>query len=345
MASASFASETYAGAHPAVLDAVLDASRRGHLAPYGDDPLTAALQARVEELFGAGTAMLLTFNGTAANVLGLGAVLAPHEAVVCPETAHLHQDECGAFERVLGRKLITVATPDGKLTPALLERQLQRAGQTRAVQPRVVSVTQCTELGTCYGVEELRALADAAHAHDLLVHVDGARLANAAVFLGTDLRGASRDCGADVVSLGCTKNGGLGADVMLVCSPGLVQELRFLQKQLMQVAAKTRFLAAQALALLGEELWRANAEHANAMAARLAAQLADVPGVRITRPVEANSVFAAIDAAACARLRERFSFYVWDEAIGEVRWTCSWDTDPASVDALAAAVRREHGTT
>jgi threonine aldolase len=337
-----FASEAYAGAHPAVLQAVVEANAHGPAAPYGEDAFTAALRTRVAELFGEGTEAILLLNGTSANVIGLGAVLAPHEAVICPDCAHVHQDECGAFERVAGRKLLPVPAPDGKLARAPMEELLARVGQTRAVQPRAISVSQCTEVGTCYRLDELHALVGAAHDRGLLVHMDGARLANAAAFLGTDLRRASRDCGVDVLSLGLTKNGALGAELLLVFDPDLVQELRFAQKQLMQVAAKMRFLAAQATALLTGDLWRDNAVHANAMAARLAAQLDSVPGVRITRPVEANSVFATIDPAACSSLRERFHFYVWDEITCEVRWTCSWDTEPTAVDGLAAAVRRAH---
>jgi threonine aldolase len=304
----SFASETYAGAHPAVLGAVAAASRRGELAPYGEDPLTLALREQMRERFGADTETLLTFTGTSANLVALGALLAPHDAVVCPESAHVHQDECGAFERLLGRKLLVVPSEDGKLAPDALERRLGRSGLTQAPQPRVVSISQCTELGTCYAPDELRALADVAHAHGLLVHADGARLANAAAFLGTDLRGASRDCGVDALSLGLTKIGGLCADAVLLFGAPVVQELRYLQKQLLQVASKMRFLAAQALALLEDDLWRTTAGHANAMARRLAEQVADVPGVQIARPVEANSVFARVDPAACARLRKRFHY-------------------------------------
>lgn len=333
-----FASETYAGAHPAVLDAVREASA-GQLDPYGEDPLTAEVRARFEALFGTGAESFLVFNGTAANVAALGAVLAPHEAVICAESAHLHEDECGAFERLLGRKLLTVPSADGKLTPAAVEGQLRRLGQTRAVQPRVISVTQPTELGTAYGVEELSELAEFAHSRDLLVHADGARLANAAAHLGTDLGGASTACGVDLLSLGFTKLGGLCADAVVLRAPWRAQEARFLQKQLMQVGSKTRFLAAQVLALLDGELWRRNAAHANAMAARLAAGVEGAAGVDLTHPVEANSVFAVLDPALRRRLGRDFHFYDWDEARGEVRWVCSWNTEPAAVEALIAAVQ------
>lgn len=334
------ASETFAGAHPAVLDAVREANR-GEQSPYGEDELSAALAARFEALFGPGLTSFLVFNGTAANVAALGAVTLPHEAIVCAETAHLHEDECGALERVLGRKLLTVAGRDGKLTPAAVEGALGRAGQTRAVQPRVLSLTQSTELGTTYAPADLRRLCEFAHERGLLVHLDGARLANAAAFLGVDLAAASRAAGVDLLSLGFTKLGGLCADAVLLFCGELVQEPRFLQKQLMQVGSKMRFLAAQGLALLEDDLWRRNAEHANAMARRLAAGVEGVPGLTVTRPVEANSVFAVLDPEARRRLQRDFEFYLWDQDRGEVRWICSWNTEAAAVDRLVEAVRRE----
>jgi threonine aldolase len=337
-----FASETYAGAHPAVL-AALAAANFGAEDPYGEDELTAALAARLGELFGPAAAVLPVFTGTAANLVALGAALAPHEAVLCARSAHLNEDECGAIERLLGRKLLLVPDQQGKLTPAALRGALGRRGETRAVQPRVVSITQSTELGTTYSVAELTELCAFAHEQELLVHVDGARLANAAAFLGTDLAGASRAAGVDLLSLGFTKLGGLAADAVLIFAPELVQEPRFLQKQLMQVASKTRFLSAQLLALLDGELWRRNAEHANAMARRLAAGIEGLGGVSVVRPVEANSVFAALAPAARRRLARDFHFYVWDESRDEVRWTCSWDTEAEAVDRLVEAIRRECG--
>lgn len=340
MRGAIFASETYSGAHPAVLDAIAVANR-GPSRPYGEDDFTAALRERLEALFGAGADAFAVFNGTAANVAALGAVLAPQEAVVCAASAHLHEDECGAFERLLGRKLLVVPGDDGKLTAAAVEAALRRLGETRAVQPRVISITQSTELGTTYRPAELAELRELAHANGLLVHLDGARLANAAAFLGTGPDQAAG--GADLLSLGFTKLGGLGADVVLLRVSPSAQEPRFLQKQLLQAGAKSRFLAAQLIALLDGDLWLANAAHANAMAQRLLAGIEPLPGVTVTRPVEANSVFASLAPAARERLLEDFHFYLWDEASGEVRWTCSWDTDPAAVDALVAAIRRECG--
>jgi threonine aldolase len=322
--------------------AAVTAANAGVQDPYGEDELTAALAARCEDLFGPATACLPVFNGSAANIVALGGVTLPHEAVICAASAHLNEDECGAIERLLGRKLLTVPAAAGKLTPEAVAATLGRGGQTRAVQPRVVSVTQSTELGTTYTAAELTALCDIAHDHGLLVHVDGARLANAAAFLGTGLAGASH-AGVDLLSLGFTKLGGICADLVLLFSAELVQEPRFLHKQLLQAGSKTRFLSAQALALLDGDLCLRNAEHANAMALRLAAGVADVPGVRLSWPVESNSVFASIPPPARQRLGREFHFYDWDEARGEVRWTCSWNTELETVDRLIAAVQRECG--
>lgn len=342
MSGGIFASETHAGAHPAVAEAIV-AANQGIASPYGEDELSAVLGRRLEADFGPLIDSFLVLNGTAANLAALGAVLAPHEAVVCGDCAHLHEDECGAFERLLGRKLLTVPDRDGKLDPDAVSSALGRGGLTRAVQPRVLSLTQSTELGTTYDPTELRTLCEFAHERGLLVHLDGARLANAAAFLGTDLAGASRAAGVDLLSLGLSKVGGLAADVVLLFTPPVIQESRFLQKQLLQSVAKSRFLAAQALALLEGDLWLANAANSNAMARRLADGLVDVPGLEITRPVEANSVFAIMPSGTWERLEERFHFDLWDAARGEVRMTCAWNTEPGAVDDLAAAIRAECG--
>lgn len=339
MESGSFASETYAGGHPAVVDAVT-AANEDVAAPYGEDAVTRALATRCDELFGPTAACFPVLNGTAANVIALGAVTLPHQAVVCAASAHINEDECGALERILGRKLIPVPASAGKLTPEAVAASLGRVGQTRAVQPRVVSITQCTELGTTYTHQELRQLCEFAHAAGLLVHVDGARLANAAAFLGVGLGEASRAAGVDLVSLGFTKIGALCADAVLLFTADLVQEPRFLQKQLMQVASKTRFLSAQALAMLDGELWRRNAGHANSMAQRLAAGIAGLASVDVLWPVEANSVFAQVPREARERLQRDFHFHVWNEARDEVRWTCSWNTEPEAVDRLVLAIRQ-----
>jgi threonine aldolase len=258
----------------------------------------------------------------------------PYEAVVCADTAHIEQDECGAPEHALGVKLMTVPAADGKLAPASIDPLLGRIGMARAVQPRVVSISQATELGTTYASAELRELADHVHARGLLLHVDGARLANAAAWLGCDLREAA--AGADVVSLGFTKNGALGAELVVYLGGAAPPGLAHRHKQTMQVAGKMRFLAAQVDALLEDDLWHANAASANAMARRLARRIDGV--VVVTRPVEANSVFFTLATAARRAGEADHRLLLWDEHAGEVRVTCSWDTREQEVDALADAV-------
>jgi threonine aldolase len=328
-----FASDNYAGVLPQVLEAIT-AANGGHAVSYGGDEWTARVEGLFRDHFGPEATTALVFNGTGANVVALQALTRPYEACICASTAHLNVDECGAPERVAGLKLLTVDTPDGKLTPALVEPRLVRFGDEHAVQPRVVSITQSTELGTLYTADEIAALADQAHERGMLLHIDGARLSNAAAALDVPLRAITTDAGADAVSFGGTKNGMLLGEAVVFLRAGLGGEVAFLRKQSMQLASKMRFLAAQFEALLTD--WRTPAAHANAMAARLAGAVARVDGVEITQRVEANAVFAVLPAAATAWLQERWRFYVWNETTGEVRWMCSWDTTEDDVDAFAA---------
>jgi threonine aldolase len=335
-----FGSDNHAGVLPAVLEAIA-AANVDHAPSYGADAWTARAEARFRAHFGEQARAFLVFNGTAANVVGLRAMLRPYEAVVCADTAHLNVDECGAPEWNAGIKLLAVATPDGKLTPELIRPKLVRFGDEHAVQPRVLSITQSTEMGTVYSLAEVRALADLAHEQGLLLHVDGARLANAAASLGVPLRALTTDAGVDALSFGGTKNGLLAGEAIVLLRPGLGDAMAFLRKQSMQLASKMRFLAAQFDALLDGDRWLEPARHANAMATRLARALEETGGVTITQPVQANAVFAILPPGAAERLRERFYFYTWDERTGEVRWMCSWDTTEADVDAFAAAVAEE----
>jgi threonine aldolase len=333
-----FASDNAATVHPEVLAAIARVNV-GHAFGYGHDDFSRRVEGLIAEQFGPDARAFLVFNGTAANVLSLRAACKPWEAVICADTAHLNVDEGGAPEAIAGVKLLTVASEHGKLTPGEVERRIERVGDEHAVQPRVVSISQCTELGTVYTPAETGVLADLAHARGLLLHVDGARLCNAAAALGVPLRAVTTDPGVDVVSFGGTKNGLLAAEAVVFVSPTLAEGFRYLRKQSLQLASKMRFLAAQFEALLTDRLWLRCAEHSNAMAARLARGVGGVPGVRITRPVQTNAVFASLPADARAALHDRFAFYTWDEAAGEVRWMCSWDTTEDDVDALAEAVR------
>jgi threonine aldolase len=332
-----FASDNYAGVLPEVLAAIA-AVNEGHAPAYGNDEHTARLSERMRAELGEHAETFLALNGTGANVVGLRSMLRPWQGVVCAETAHLNVDEGGAPEAVAGIKLLQVPTPDGKLTPELVAGRIARIGDEHAIQPGAISVTQSTELGTVYTVEELTALASLAHENGMLLHVDGARLANAAAALAVPLRAITTDAGADVVSFGGTKAGLLLGEAIVVLRPELVPSLPYLRKQSMQLASKMRFVAAQFEALLTDELWRRAAGHANAMAARLAAAVAAVPGVTITQPVQANAVFALLPPGVAERAMEAFAFYVWDERTGEVRWMCSWDTTEEDVDAFAGAI-------
>jgi threonine aldolase len=335
-----FASDNYAGVLPQVLDAIA-AANTGHAVSYGGDEWTARVEELFRSHFGEQANAALVFNGTGANVVALQALTRPYEAAICASTAHLNVDECGAPERVAGLKLLTVDTPDGKLTPSLVDPRLVRFGDEHAVQPRVVSITQSTELGTLYTPQEIAALAEQAHERGMLLHVDGARLANAAAALDVPLRAITTDVGVDAVSFGGTKNGMLLGEAIVFLRAGLGGEVAFLRKQSMQLASKMRFLAAQFEALLAD--WRTPAAHANAMAARLADAVSRIEGVRITQRVQANGVFAVLPAAATSWLQERWRFYVWDENSGEVRWMCSWDTTEDDVDEFAADVARALG--
>jgi threonine aldolase len=331
-----FASDNSATIHPDVLAAIARVNV-GHTFGYGHDDYTLSVQERVAHEFGPDASAFFVFNGTGANVVSLRAACRRFEGVICAETAHLNVDECGAPEAIAGLKLLLAPGVDGKLTPAAVESRIARIGDEHAVQPRAVSISQCTELGTLYTVAEMRELADVAHERDLVLHVDGARLSNAAAALGVSLAQGAR--GADVVSFGGTKNGLLGAEAVVLLNPQLARDFLYIRKQSMQLASKMRFLAAQFDALLTDELWLRCADNANAMASRLAGALGGVPGLTITRPVETNAVFATLPPPVIESLQRDFPFYTWDEAAGEVRWMCSWDTTEEDVDTFAAAVR------
>ncbi|MGO9499146.1 MAG: threonine aldolase family protein [Solirubrobacteraceae bacterium] len=331
-----FASDNSATIHPDVLAAIARVNV-GHTFGYGHDDYTLSVEARVAHTFGPDASAFFVFNGTGANVVSLRAACRRFEGVICTETAHLNVDECGAPEAIAGLKLLLAPGVHGKLTPEAVESRITRVGDEHAVQPHAVSISQCTELGTLYTVAEIRELADLAHEHDLVLHIDGARLSNAAAALGVSL--AEVADGADVVSFGGTKNGLLGAEAVVLLNPLLAHDFLYIRKQSMQLASKMRFLAAQFDALLTDDLWLVCAGNANAMAARLAGALSDVPGVRITRPVETNAVFATLPAPVIESLQHDFPFYTWDERAGEVRWMCSWDTTADDVDECAAAVR------
>ncbi|MBO0926623.1 low specificity L-threonine aldolase [Cellulomonas sp. zg-ZUI199] len=338
-----FASDNYAGVHPEVLAAVA-AANVGHTPAYGDDPWTERLQEVVRAHLGDAAVAYPVLNGTGANVVALQAMLPRWGAVVCAETAHVNTDENGAPERVGGLKLLTVPTPDGRLTPDLVARQAWGFGDVHRAQPGVVSLTQATELGTVYTPDAVRELCDQAHALGMRVHVDGSRIANAAAHLGLPLRALTTDCGVDVLSLGGTKNGLLLGEAVVVLDPGAVDGVEYLRKAGMQLASKMRFVSAQLVALYEGDLWLRSAQRANAMAARLRAGL-DALGLDITLPTEANGVFVRLPRPVAAALRRTWRFYDWDVADGTVRLMCAFDTTEQDVDDLLAALGEALGGT
>ncbi|MEX0168881.1 threonine aldolase family protein [Streptomyces sp. LMG1-1-1.1] len=335
-----FASDNYAGAHPEVL-AALALANDGHQVAYGEDQYTEHLQRIMHSHFGPTAEAFPVFNGTGANVTALQALTDRWGAVICAESAHINVDEGGAPERMGGLKLLTVPTPDGKLTPELIDRQAWGWEDEHRAMPQVVSITQNTELGTVYTVEEIRAIVEHAHSKGMKVHLDGARIANAAASLDVPMRAFTNAVGVDVISYGGTKNGMLFGEAVVVLNPDAVSHMKHLRKLSMQLASKMRFVSVQLEALLAKDLWLRNARHANAMAQRLAAGVREVDGVEILYPVQANAVFARLPHEVTRRLQERFRFYFWDESAGDVRWMCAFDTTEDDVDAFLQALKEE----
>lgn len=339
MAGRDFASDNHAGVHPEVLEA-LAAVNADHLHSYGADPHTERAAGMVRDLLG-DVEVYFVFNGTAANALSAAAVCRPHQAVICADTAHFHHDECGATERFAGCRVLAVPSNErGKLTPESLEAIPGGHAEPHQNVPRLLSITQATELGTVYTAEEVRAVAGAAHERGLAVHMDGARLANAAASLGVPLRAFTGEAGVDVLSFGATKNGAMMAEAVVFFDRSLAAEFPYIRKQGLQLASKMRFVSAQFEALLTDDLWLRSAGHANRMARLLAAEVRGIPGVELIQPVDANGVFARLPKASIEPLQEEHFFYVWDEAAGEVRWMTAFDTTEEDVRAFAAAIRQ-----
>jgi threonine aldolase len=335
----SFASDNNAGVHPEVLKAI-GAANQGHVVGYGDDAYTHSAQELFKKQLGEDIEVFFVFNGTAANCLSLKALTDSYHAVICAEGAHIYVDECGAPEKFTGCKLVPIAAKNGKLTVEAVRSAYHGVGDEHHVQPRVISITQATEVGTVYKPTEIRDLANFAHGHAMFLHVDGARIANAVAALGLSLRQATRDLGIDVLSFGATKNGALGAEAVVFFNPELAANFKFYRKQGMQLASKMRFISAQFQALFTNDLWLQNARHANRMAQLLKREISKIPQAKIIYNVEANGVFAQIPRKAIAKLQKRYFFYVWNEAQSVVRWMCSWDTTADDVKQFAEFVKR-----
>lgn len=335
-----FGSDNHSGFSPEVLQA-LTAANSEHALAYGDDEITARLEQLIRDTFGPQARVYLVFNGTGANVLGIDAMCNSHEAVVCAETAHINVDECGAPQRVVGCRLLTVDTPDGKLTPALVKTRLHGFGFEHHSQPKAISISQPTELGTLYTLEEIRALANLAHEHGMFLHVDGARLANAAVALGCTFKEMTTDCGVDVLSFGGTKNGLLMGESCVLLNPVLDVDMKYRRKQMTQLGSKMRFMAAQMECYIESGMWRRNAEHSNRMAQLLRCEVEKVEGVKIMYSVQVNSVFAQLPCEVWHRLQQRYFFYDWDEEQNVVRWMCSFDTTEQDIHNFVNALKEE----
>ncbi len=325
----SFASDNYSGIHPEILEAIQHANKQ-HEVSYGDDFYTKKALELFQNLFG-NVKVLYVFNGTGANIISLKCCLLPFQAVICTETAHINSDECGAPTQNIGSSLITLSTPDGKLTPELIKPLLNRKGNVHNTQPKVISISQSTELGTVYSIAELTKLCSFAHENDLLVHLDGARISNAVATLGVSLKEATVDCGVDIMSFGGTKNGLMIGEAVLIFNDKLKENAPYFQKQTAQLFSKNRFIAAQFIALLSNDLWKKMALHSNHMARLLASEVSKINGVKITRSVDANALFAIIPTHAIEPLRNKYHFYTWDEQSTELRWMCSFDTTEAEV--------------
>ena len=339
MSKRSFASDNNAGVHPEIIDA-LRAANEGHVVAYGDDPFTARATKVFQKHFGRDVAVFFVFGGTGANVLGLKAITNSYEAVVCAETAHINVDECGAPEKFTGCKLLSVKTPDGKLRPDDIKPFLHGVGFEHHVQPRVISVSQATEMGTVYSKSELKTLARFAHDHNMLLHVDGARIANAAVSLNASFKEITVDSGVDVLSFGGAKNGMMYGEAVVFFDKKRAIDFKYIRKQGMHLPSKMRFISAQFETLLGTDLWRRSAAHANRMARVLASELEKIPQIKITQPVEANGVFAEIPAKFVPALQKKYFFYIWNEETSECRFMASFDTTEEDVRDFVALVRK-----
>ena len=333
-----FGSDNHSGVHPDVLKAIAEVNV-DHAMAYGEDEYSAKVEQLFKQYFGTDASVYFAFNGTGANVLCLDAMTSSHHAVVCADTAHIHVDECGAPQRITGAKLLTIKTPDGKLTPELVKTQLHGFGFQHHSQPKVVSIAQPTELGTLYTLNEIKALADLAHQYNMYLHIDGARFANAAVALGCTFKQMTIDLGVDALSFGGTKNGLMIGEAVVLLNPKLNEDFLYRRKQAMQLCSKMRFIAAQFKAYFTDDLWKRNAEHSNAMARQLYDAIKDEKGLDVVYPVQANGVFVRLPRQVWTELQKHYFFYDWDEDDNVVRFMCSFDTTAEDIDLFAHTLK------
>lgn len=335
-----FASDNWSGVSPQVMEALLQANQLHHPAYGEEDPLMRQAEKRFQEVFETDCKIFFVYNGTGANVLAVQHLLKSWQAVVAPHSAHLNEDEGGAPEKFTGGKILTVDCPDGKIKPEQVKPFLSSIGFQHHVQPKLITISQVTEMGTLYSVSEIKALADFAHQHQMYLHVDGARIANAAEALGVSFSEMITQTGVDVLSFGGTKNGLMFGEAVVFLKPELAEGFEYNRKQGMQLASKMRFISAQFMAYLENELWKDNAQKANAMAKLLADELSKIEGISLSRPTEANGVFAIIPQVVIPSLQQEYFFHIWNESRSEVRLMCSFDTTPEDVMGFVAAAKR-----
>jgi threonine aldolase len=335
-----FASDNNAGVHPKIMEAI-QAVNFGHTIAYGDDPYTTEAITLFNTHFGDKIDVYFVFNGTAANVLGIKALTDSYHSIICSDLAHLHVDECGAPEKYTGCKLLTVSSPDGKLNAEGIGAHLHGFDFEHHSQPKLISITQSTEMGTVYRIEEINKIAELAHSHNMYLHVDGARIANAAAFLNCSFREMITESGVDVLSFGGTKNGMMVGEAVVFFRPELTGHFKYIRKQGMQLGSKMRFVSAQFKALLTDDLWLKNARHANKMAEELADKISGISQIQITQPIEANADFAIIPKESIPVLQKKFFFYIWNETTSEVRWMTAFDTTSEDIDTFVAELKKQ----
>lgn len=333
-----FGSDNHSGISPEVLKAIADANIE-HALAYGDDEYCARVEKIFKQHFGNQAIVSFVFNGTGANTMAIDAMVRSHEAVICAETAHVNVDECGAPQRIVGCRLLTIDTPDGKLTPELVMTRMHGFGFEHHSQPKAITITQSTELGTLYTINEIKALAELAHQHNMYLHMDGARLANAAVALNCTFKEMTTDAGVDVVSFGGTKNGLMIGESVVFLNPELAKDYKYRRKQGLQLCSKMRFLAVQFEAYFNNDLWRRNAEHSNKMAQMLYNAVKDIPQVKVVYPVEVNGVFVQLPRKVWTELQKQYFFYDWDIDKDVVRWMCSFDTTEEDINNFVTALK------
>lgn len=326
-----FASDNNSGVHPLIMQAIVDANK-GHCIAYGDDPWTEKAVEKIKELFNTDISVYFVFNGTASNVLGISSFVRSYNAIICPESSHINMDECGATEKHTGCKLLSVSASDGKISLSQIKSQMKGTGFEHHAQPKIISISQPTELGTIYTYDELKSICDFAHRNNMYVHMDGARISNAVVSLNCDINSITHDAGIDVLSFGGTKNGMMYGEALIFFNNELAGDFKYLRKQYMQLASKMRFISAQFIAFLENDLWLQNARHANRMARILHDRIAGLKGLTISQETRSNGVFAIIPAEIIHELRKEFFFYTWDESRSEVRWMTSFDTQESDID-------------